>query len=57
LSTLPEKERDSVNREAEEKVKGRGRYMTEKAFTESVISFRNEIIHNKYGVRSLYSYD
>jgi hypothetical protein len=57
LSTLPEKEREAVNREAEEKVKGRGRYMTEKAFTESVISFRNEIIHNKYGVRSLYSYD
>ncbi len=57
FSELPEGERESVRREAEERVKGRGRYMTEKAFSESVISFRNEIIHNKYGVRFLYSYD
>lgn len=54
---LSEEERSSIAHDAENRVKGRGRYMTEKAFSESLISFRNEIIHNKYGVRFLYNYD
>ncbi len=57
FNALPEEERSTIALDAETRVKGRGRYMTEKAFSESVISFRNEIIHNKYGVKYLYSYD
>jgi|GEM_PF-784880 len=57
FNSLTDEERQSIALDAELRVKGRGRYMTEKAFAESIISFRNEIIHNKYGVRSLYSYD
>ena len=57
FNSLTDEERLSITRDAELRVKGRGRYMTEKAFAESVISFRNEIIHNKYGLRYLYSYE
>ena len=57
FSELPEDERDSILEEARASVERRGRYMTEKAFSESVISFRNEIIHNRYRVKNLYGYD
>lgn len=57
FNELPEEERSSIELDAENSLKERGRYMTDKAYSESVISFRNEIIHNKYGLRFLYSYD
>ena len=44
---LPEEEKSSIAHDAENRVKGRGRYMTEKAGAERGISFRNEIIHKK----------
>ena len=57
FNELPEEERSLIEHDAENRLKERGRYMTGKAYSESVISFRNEIIHNKYGLRFLYSYD
>jgi len=57
FNALPGDERESLSREAASKIQGRGRYMTDQALGESVISFRNEIIHNRYGVRYLFGYD
>lgn len=57
FSELSEDDRESILKEARASVERRGRYMTEKAFSESVISFRNEIIHNRYRVKNLFGCD
>jgi len=55
FDALPEKTKTEINREAEDMVEGRARHMTESAYTESLISFRNEIVCQRYGLRTINS--
>lgn len=52
---LPEKEREKIGIEAERMIKDRARYMTESAYAESLVSFRNEILTKKYGIKCIIS--
>ena len=52
---LPEKERVKIGLEAENMIKGRARFMTKSAYDESLISFRNEILGRKYGIKCIIS--
>jgi len=52
---LPDKEREKISSEAEEMIKGRARYMTKSAYDESLVSFRNEILGKKYGIKCIIS--
>lgn len=55
FSGLPEKEREKIGSAAEEMIKKRARYMTESAYDESLVSFRNEILAKKYGIKCIIS--
>lgn len=52
---LPEKEREKISIEAEKMIKERARYMTKAAYDESLLSFRNEILGKKYGIKCIIS--
>jgi hypothetical protein len=52
---LPDKEREKISIEAEEMIKQRARYMTKGAYDESLVSFRNEILGKKYGIKCIIS--
>lgn len=53
FGNLSESERRDVVFEAESRLGSRARHMTETALHESLISFRNEILSEKYGLKSL----
>ena len=52
---LPDKDRDKIGSAAEEMIKRRARYMTKSAYEESLVSFRNEILAKKYGIKCIIS--
>ncbi len=52
---LPDKEREKISIEAEKMIKDRARYMTKGAYDESLVSFRNEILGKKYGIKCIIS--
>lgn len=52
---LPEKDRERIGSAAEEMIKKRARYMTKSAYDESLVSFRNEILAKKYGIKCIIS--
>lgn len=52
---LPDKEREKIGSAAEEMIKRRARYMTKGAYDESLVSFRNEILAKKYGIKCIIS--
>lgn len=52
---LPDKEREKIGSEAEKMIKDRARYMTKDAYEESLVSFRNEILEKKYGIKCIIS--
>lgn len=52
---LPEKEREKISLEAEKMINERARFMTKSAYDESLISFRNEILGKKYGIKCIIS--
>jgi len=55
FGNLSESEREDIILEAESKLGGRARHMTEAALEESLVSFRNEILINKYRLKGLLS--
>ena len=55
FDALSDTEKESIMVQATEKLGNRARNMTDSAVTESIISFRNEILVNKYGLKSLIS--
>lgn len=55
FDTLPENVKVEINKEAEDMIEGRARHMTESAYTESLISFRNEIVCKRYGLKTINS--
>lgn len=52
---LPDKDREKIGSAAEEMIKKRARYMTKSAYEESLVSFRNEILAKKYGIKCIIS--
>jgi hypothetical protein len=52
---LPDKDRQKIGSAAEEMIKRRARYMTKSAYDESLVSFRNEILAKKYGIKCIIS--
>jgi len=52
---LPDKDREKIGSAAEEMIKKRSRYMTKGAYDESLVSFRNEILAKKYGIKCIIS--
>jgi len=52
---LPEQEREQIFQEAKSILGDRVLRMTEQALEESMVSFRNEIISNKYGLKTISS--
>lgn len=54
---LPDLEREQISQEAKNLLGDRARRMTEQALEESIVSFRNEIISNKYNLRTISSFD
>lgn len=55
--SLSKTETDKIMLEAEDKGNRRSRFMTERARRESVISFRNETLRRKYGLKNIVSDD
>lgn len=53
---LDSNERELIAAQAREKLGSRARHMTETAIKESIISFRNEILTDKYNLRSIMSF-
>lgn len=53
FGSLPEDEREKIEAEARERLGGRARRMTERAYAESVASFRNEILSERYSIKSV----
>ncbi|MEQ9618640.1 MAG: hypothetical protein RIG61_05665 [Deltaproteobacteria bacterium] len=53
FSGLSEGEKERIVSDAESLLKDRARYMTEDAYRESMISFRNEILANRHGIKSV----
>jgi hypothetical protein len=52
---LPDKEREKISSEAGKMITGRARYMTKSAYAESLVSFRDEILAKKYGIKCIIS--
>lgn len=52
---LPDKEREKIGSQAEKMISERARYMTKSAYAESLVSFRNEILAKKYGIKCIIS--
>jgi hypothetical protein len=52
---LTDKEKGKIVSEAEKMIEGRARYMTGSAYDESLLSFRNEILAKKYGIKCIIS--
>lgn len=50
---LSESEKKEIVSDAEFLLKDRARHMTDDAYRESMISFRNEILANRYGIKSV----
>ncbi len=57
FQSLAKSECDKIISEAERKSNRNSRFMTERARRESLISFRNEILRKKYGLKSVLSDD
>ncbi|HVY54638.1 MAG TPA: hypothetical protein VHC46_02685 [Thermodesulfobacteriota bacterium] len=55
FSGLPDKDREKIGSAAEEMIRQRARYMTKSAYDESLVSFRNEILAKKYGIKCIIS--
>ena len=53
FGTLPKKEQDKIKMEAERKISGRARQMTEKARRDSLLSVRNELLKREYGLSNI----
>ncbi len=53
FDSLPEKEKEAITMEAQSMLGTRARHMTKEAIEESTVSFRNEILANNYGLKSL----
>ncbi len=53
FGSLPEEEREMIEAEARERLGGRARRMTERAYAESLASFRNEILSERYSIKSV----
>ena len=53
FGSLPEEERERIESEARERLGSRARRMTERAYAESVASFRNEILSERYSIKSV----
>lgn len=50
---LPSSEQEQISLEAQSLLGDRARHMTEEAIDESITSFRNEIISNKYNIKNI----
>jgi hypothetical protein len=57
FQSLSQTERDKIMPEAENRVNRSSRFMTERARRESVMSFRNQILRKKYGLKNIVSGD
>jgi len=57
FESLAKTEGDQIIFEAERRSNKNSRFMTERARHESLISFRNEILKKKYGLKSIFSDD
>ncbi len=58
FQTLPHGEKERIEQMAEGMIdKKRGRLMTERAYRESVLSFRNEILKRDYELRNVFSFE
>ncbi|HML94238.1 MAG TPA: hypothetical protein PKC29_02285 [Thermodesulfobacteriota bacterium] len=53
FGSLTEEEREKIEAEARGRLGDRARRMTDKAYAESVASFRNEILSEKYSIKSV----
>jgi hypothetical protein len=53
FGALPEKEQDKIKTEAERRISGRARQMTEKARRDSLLSFRNELLKREYRLSNI----
>lgn len=54
---LTKMDADLIMSEAEKKIEKRSRYMSLKAREESLLSFRNQIIKDKFNLNSIFSYE
>jgi len=54
---LTKMDADRIMSEAEKKIEKRSRYMSLKAREESLLSFRNQIIKDKFNLNSIFSYE
>jgi len=52
---LPKLEREQISLKAKNTLGDRARHMTDQALEESIVSFRNEIISNKYRLKNIFS--
>ncbi|MEW6143759.1 MAG: hypothetical protein AB1598_01960 [Thermodesulfobacteriota bacterium] len=50
---LPDKEREKISSQAGKMITDRARYMTKSAYAESLVSFRDEILAKKYGIKCI----
>jgi hypothetical protein len=57
FQSLSQTERDKIMPEAENRGNRSSRFMTERARHERVMSFRNEILRKKYGLKNIVSDD
>lgn len=55
FGNLSEAEKLEINSEAKSKLGSRARHMTQRALDESLISFRNEILGDRYSLKSILS--
>jgi len=55
FGNLSEAEKLEINNEAKSKLGSRARHMTQRALNESLISFRNEILGDRYSLKSILS--
>ena len=54
--SLPDKQREQVSVEAKNALGNRARHMTSEALEESIVSFRNEILSDKYGLKNIFPF-
>ncbi|MEE9213354.1 MAG: hypothetical protein V3U54_00960 [Thermodesulfobacteriota bacterium] len=54
---LTKMDADRIMSEAEKKIEKRSLYMSFKAREESLLSFRNQIIKDKFNLNSIFSYE
>jgi hypothetical protein len=52
---LPDKEREKISSQAGKMISDRARFMTKSAYAESLVSFRDEVLAKKYGIKCIIS--